>query len=202
MRLFLKIVSYISHPIFTPIFGTLLYFYLTPKYFNLSILLATTVAPIFILTVIVPIISYYILKNTGKINSIFAKDIKERKYPFYINIVLLFTVLLKVIPINYNTELYYYFLGLIIAYLTSLLLLFLNIKSSIHLMSIGYILMFVINLSIHFEINIIILISTLTLASGFIASSRLYLKAHIKSEIIIGFCIGIISQLLTIKFWL
>jgi len=202
MRLFLKIVSYISHPIFTPIFGTLLYFYITPKYNNNLIILYTSILPIITITVITPILSYYILKNTGKISSIFVPNIKERKYPFYINITLLFVVLLKVIPYNYNAEVYFFFLGLILAYLTSLLLLFFNIKSSMHLMSIGSLLMLVINLSIHFKTNIIILISTLILLTGLIASSRLYLKAHIKSELIIGLFIGILSQLLTIRFWL
>lgn len=202
MRLFSKTISYIFHPIFTPIFGTLIYFLLTPKYNTILEIATINILPIFILTVIIPIISFYILKNMGILSSIFVPNIKERKYPFYINIILLFVVLLKVIPNNYNPEVFFFFLGLIAAYLASLLLLFLNFKSSMHLMSIASLLMFTMNLSIHFEINIILLISLFVTLSGLIASARLYLKAHTKPEIIIGFIIGICTQLLTIKFWL
>jgi len=62
--------------------------------------------------------------------------------------------------------------------------------------------MFLINLSIHFEINVTIAISIVTLLCGLVATSRLYLKAHTKSEVIIGFAIGLLTQLFTIKFWL
>jgi len=202
MRLFSKTISYIFHPIFTPIFGTLIYFLLTPKYATILEIVSINILPIFILTVVIPIICFYLLKSMGILNSIFISNIKERKYPFFINIALLFIVLLKVIPNNYNPEVFFYFLGLIAAYISSLLLLILNFKSSMHLMSIASLLMFTINLSIHFEINIILLISLLVTLSGLIASARIYLKAHTKSEVIIGFIVGFGTQLLTIKFWL
>ena len=129
-------------------------------------------------------------------------SVKERKYPLYICIALLLMVFLKVIPSNYIVELNYYFLGLISASVMALLLLFVNFKSSIHMMGMGSILMYLINLSIHFEMNITLGISILTLATGLVATSRLYLKAHNKAELLIGFIIGFISQLLTVRFWL
>ena len=108
----------------------------------------------------------------------------------------------KVIPNNYTAELYFFFLGLIAATASCLLLIFLNFKSSLHMMGMGTLLMFLIGLSIHFEINITIAISGITLIAGLVATSRLYFQAHSSSEILIGFLIGIVSQLLTFKFWL
>lgn len=200
MRLFLKIISYIFHPIFIPIAGTLAYFGLTP-YSPLEIQ-SGNILPIFILTVIIPIICFLILKNIGVINSIFLPNIHERKYPLYISIALLLMVLLRVIPQNYTAELYYYFLGLIGASAGVLMLLFFNFKSSIHMMAMGSFLMYLVNLSIHFEKNIVLAISFFTIATGLVATSRIYLKAHTKPELIIGLLLGIISQFLTITFWI
>ncbi|MEO0526681.1 MAG: phosphatase PAP2 family protein [Bacteroidota bacterium] len=201
MGLFFKVISYIFHPLFVPIAGTISYFMITPKYSPLEFQ-SGNILPIFILTVIIPIISFLILKNLGIVTSIFIPSIKERKYPFYVSIALLLMVLLKVIPNNYTPELYYYFLGLITATSASLLLLFLDFKSSMHMMGLGSLLMFLICLSIHFEINIIMAISFFTLIAGVLATARLYLKAHSTPEVLIGFLLGLISQLLTIQFWL
>ncbi len=201
MRLVSRFISFIFHPLFIPIAGTITYFVITPKYSPLE-LQSGNILPIFILTVIIPIISFLILKNLGVITSVFLPGTKERIYPLMISIALLLMVLLKVIPNNYTSELYFFFVGLIAAASASLFLVFLNFKSSLHLMGMGSLLMFLISLSIHFEINVTIAISLCTLATGLVATSRLYLKAHGRAEVLIGFLIGAISQLLTLEFWL
>ncbi|QLG44609.1 hypothetical protein [Costertonia aggregata] len=201
MRGFLKAISYIFHPLFIPLAGTVVYFMVTPKYSPLE-LQSGNILPIFILTIIIPIIFFLILKNLGVVNSIFMSSPKERKYPLYISIALLLMVVMKVIPNNYIPELYFYFVGLVLAALAALILLFLNFKISVHLIGIGSLLVFLVSLSIHFEKNITIAIGLITLATGLVATSRLYLRAHNKIEILIGFLIGSISQLLTLKFWL
>lgn len=201
MRIFLNFISYLFHPILIPIAGTLAYFLITPR-FSPPEFESANILPIFILTVIIPIISFLILKNIGLVSSISMPQIKERKYPYYVGIALLLMIVYKVIPNNYTAELYYYFIGLIAATLTSLILLFLNFKSSMHLMGMGSLFMFLVSLSIHFEINITIALSIFILATGLVATSRLYLRAHQKSEVIVGFLIGVFTQLFTIKFWL
>ena len=140
------------------------------------------ILPIFILTVIIPIIFYLILLNLGVVSSIFMPSYRERTYPVIIHIALLLMIVLKVIPNNYIAELYYFFIGLIISALATLLLLFLKLKVSMHLMGMGSLFMFLVCLSIHFEKNIIIGLSLFTLATGLVATSRLYLKAHSKPE--------------------
>ena len=201
MKLFQKVISYIFHPLFIPFAGTFAYFLITPKYSPLE-LQSGNILPIFILTVIIPIITFLILRNIGYINSIQLPTIQERKYPLYINLVLLFMVVYKVIPNNYIVELYFYFVGLIAATVATIILLLFKIKSSMHLLGMGSLFMFLINLSIHFEINITLALSLCIFAIGLVATSRLYLKAHTKAEIFIGFCIGLLSQLLTVKYWL
>ncbi len=201
MKLFLKLISYLFHPLLVPFAGTIAYFLITPKY-SPPELQSGNILPIFILTVVIPIISFFILRNIGVVKSVFLPSVAERKYPLVISILLLFMVLVKVIPNNYTSELYFYFVGLTGATLASLLLVIFKVKSSLHLMAMGSLLMFLICLSIHFEINITMAISLFTLATGLVATARLYLKAHSRSEMLVGFLIGFVSQLLTVKFWL
>lgn len=201
MKLFLKVISYFFHPLFIPIMGTLSYFVITPKYSPLE-LQSGNILPIFILTVIIPIIIYFILRNLGVVSTIFLPAVQERKYPLFISLALLLMIILKVIPNNYTIELYYFFLGLISGTMACLLLLYLNFKSSLHMMGMGTLLMYLVGLSIHFELNITIAISALTLATGLVATARLYFQAHSRAEVVIGLLVGLSSQLLTFKFWL
>jgi len=200
MQFLLRIISYIFHPIFIPIFGTVTYFALAP-YSSLE-QQNGTILPIFILTVIIPIIFFFILKNLKLITTIFAPSIKERIYPMLISSGIYFIILYKIIPQNYINEVYYFFIGLLTAAIAILVLLFLKFKASLHLLGMGSILLFLIGLSIHFEINITIAIGLVTLLSGLVTSSRLYLKAHTVPELILGFLIGASSQLYLFKFWL
>ena len=201
MRYLLRGVSYVFHPLFVPIGGTLSYFLVTPRLNSLQ-LQSGNILPIFILTIIIPIILFLILKNLGLISSIFAPKLGERKYPLYFSMIIYLMILYKVIPLNYINELYYFFVGLLIATFTLLLLVFTRIKASIHLMGMGSILIYLIGLSIHFEINITFAIALFTLMTGIVATSRLFMKAHSRVELLIGFLIGFCSQLFVFKYWL
>ena len=201
MRLLSQLISYIFHPLFVPLAGTVSYFLITPKYTPLE-MRSGNILPIFILTIIIPILSFFILKNLGVVRSVFLEKAEERKYPLMISLILLFMILLKVIPDNYSIELYFFFLGLIASSSTCLLLLYIPFKTSLHMMGMGSILMFLISLSFHFERNILIAISFMIFASGLVASARLFLKAHTTSALLLGFLVGAVSQLLTLKFWL
>jgi len=201
MRNFQKAISYLFHPLFIPLAGTAAYFSITPKY-SPGTLQTHIYLPVLILTVIIPIIAFFILRNIGILSSALTPSVEERKYPLYIHLILLGIVVYKVVPGEYAFELHYYFIGLIASAMTTLLLLFLNVKASMHVMGLGGLFMFTVCLSIHFEINITLAVSLLTLATGLVATSRLYLRAHSKIEVLVGFLVGALSQLLLIKFWL
>ena len=201
MSAFLKSFSYIFHPLFIPMGGTLAYFLITPKYVSLE-QQSGNILPIFILTVIIPIIFFFILKNLGLISSVFAPSLKERRYPLIIGILLNLMVAYKVIPQNYIQEIYFFFVGLIIALGAVFLLLFLKVKTSIHLLGMSSLTMFLVGLSIHFEINITFAIALFTICTGLVATSRLYMKAHTKTELLIGVLLGLTSQLVMLSYWL
>jgi hypothetical protein len=62
--------------------------------------------------------------------------------------------------------------------------------------------MFAIALSIHFKININGTIALMCIILGAIATSRLHLKAHTNIELIIGFFVGTIPQVIVLNYWL
>ena len=133
MGRFLHAISYIFHPLLAPIAGTLAYFSVAPTYISLE-QQSGNILPIFILTVIIPIIFFFILKNIGVVHSVFAVTTKERSYALFINIALFLMIVLKVIPQNYINELYFFFVGLIAGHVAALLLIFLKFKASIHML--------------------------------------------------------------------
>jgi len=201
MRRFFTFIAYLFHPIFIPFAGTLIYFLVTPKYTPLE-MQSGNILPIFILTVIIPIISFLILRNLGLVDSGFLQGREERIYPLLINLGLLCMVLFKVIPNNYTPELYYFFAGLVASTAASLLALIFKLRCSLHMVGMGSLFMFLVALSIHFETNITLAISLLTLGTGLTATSRLYLGVQRRVPLLIGFILGFLTQLLTLQYWL
>ena len=111
-------------------------------------------------------------------------------------------ILLKIIPDHYTEELYYFFMGMALATVSSLLLAIGGKVISLHMVGIGSLLMFFVNLSIHFEKNIVVAISLITLVCGLLASARLYLNLHGRASVLTGWLLGMVSQLILVRFWL
>ena len=80
MRFLLKSASFIFHPLWLPLAGSFLYFIFTPRFFPEGVVQAKLLA-IAILTIFIPIVFYFLLKNLGKAQSVFLVDVKERKWP-------------------------------------------------------------------------------------------------------------------------
>ena len=99
-------------------------------------------------------------------------------------------------------ELYYFFVGILISTLDCLILALFKFKASIHLIAVSGVLMFFIALSIHFSININGTLALMAIIVGAVATSRLHLKAHNYKELIIGFFLGVIPQLVLVNYWL
>ncbi len=201
MKILLKSISYLFHPILIPLEGSFIFFLVTRKHTSLEMQISN-LFPIFILSVAIPIICILLLKNVGIINNTFKPSIKERKYLFYLGLILLFILVNKVMPCQYAPELYYYFIGLILAMLSSLCLLFIQFKASMHMMGIGSLVTYIVLLSVHFQVNLLFFISTALWFIGLAASSRLYFKANSKLELLVGLTLGILAQNLTSKYWL
>jgi uncharacterized membrane protein YccC len=108
----------------------------------------------------------------------------------------------KSVTLEHYPELHFFFLGGLLSALLALLLLFFKTKASLHLMTISALTVFVIGLSIHNQSRNINLIAFLVLMNGVVASSRLEMKAHSPKELVIGFLLGVVPQVLLLRFWL
>lgn len=127
---------------------------------------------------------------------------RERVIPLIIFIFIIILIMNRVFPSNELIEPYYFMVGILGSTISCLILALLKIKASIHMMAIGGVLMFFIALGIHFNINIIGSIALIFIIAGAVASSRLHLRAHSAIEIVIGFFIGLLPQLVILNYWL
>ena len=79
---------------------------------------------------------------------------------------------------------------------------FLKFKISLHQMGIAGITMFLIALSVHFKVNMLVWIAFFLFANGWVATSRLHTHSHTYPELTAGFFVGLVPQLILINFWL
>ena len=201
MRTFLKVISYLFHPIFIPTMATIGFFLVTPRLYELNFKIDVTIT-ITIFTIFIPMLLFILLKRFKLIDSIFVKDVSQRKIPLYVYVLVLFLIITKVITKSIFAELHDFFLASLIASIACLFLVLFRIKASMHMMGISGLVMFLMVLSITYQVNITFALSVLILLIGVVGSSRLFLKAHTFVELIIGFFIGWIPQLLVMYDWL
>ena len=201
MKKILPSFSYLFHPIFIPLFGTIFYLFFTPNYFEFNqkylILLQ-----VLLITIFIPISFFYLLKAIGKVDSMMVSELSQRKIPLIIQAFLIYTLIQKSITLDRIPELFFFFFGGLLSTLLTLILLFGKIKASIHMIGISSLTAFVVGLSLHNQINFMYYIAFLILMNGVVASSRLEMKAHTNMELAIGFFVGLLPQLALYFFWL
>ncbi|MEO8773582.1 MAG: hypothetical protein ABI263_00430 [Gelidibacter sp.] len=197
----LKSISYIFHPLIMPLLGVIFYFSKTPRFIPDPVIKAK-VFSISILTIILPILLYFLLKTIRQVESLDLKTSKERIIPLILNVLILVLILKRVLPYDEIPELYYFYLGILFSSLTCLFLAFLKFKASIHMIGSAGFFMFAVALSIHFKININGTIALMCVIIGAIATSRLHLKAHTNAELLIGFIVGLTPQVVLLNYWL
>jgi len=201
MSIFLRAAAYIFHPLFMPLLGVLFYYGVTPRFLNQEIVLSHLMV-VAIITIAIPLVIFFLLKNFGILTTIHLKEVKERKLPLMIQCILLLLLLKFVFHPFEQAPLYYFFLGVLFTTLTALILVFFNFKVSLHQMGIAGISVFIIMVSIHYEINLLIWMAIAFIVNGWVASSRLHTKSHTPIELIFGFVIGAFPQLVLVSNWL
>lgn len=201
MNIFLRSASYLFHPLLMPLLGSLLYYFITPRYVEPALLGAKLMA-VCIITLLIPLVTFFLLKNLRLVSSIHLEEVNERRLPLMLQCLLLLLIIKTVFDPYDSPEIYYFFVGILFSALTALLLVFFKLKISLHQMGIAGVTMFLIALSAHFKVNLLIWIIALFVANGWVASSRLHTEAHSQAELIIGLFIGVIPQLILLNFWL
>jgi hypothetical protein len=181
--------------------ATIYYFLYNTIDFNIQ---ETTIVflQITIITILLPLSIFFLLRATGMVDSIMISSASQRKIPLAIHCFLILVLLRKSITIENYSELHFFLLGALLSTILALLMLFIKIKASLHMISISALTVFVYGLNIHNQTNSIFTVPFLILMTGFVASSRLEMNAHTPKELIIGLLIGTIPQLILLFFWL
>ena len=201
MKHFLRIGAFVLHPLLMPLLGALVYFVITPRFIDSEIIRAKLFA-IAVITLVVPIVLFMLLKNMGWISSLELHNVKERKIPLMLQCLLLLLIIKMVFDPYDSPEMYFFFVGVLFSTISALLLVIFKVKVSLHQMGIAGVTMFIIALSVHFKVNMLVWIGLVALANGWVASSRLHTNSHTYPELILGFFVGLIPQFLMLNFWL
>ncbi|MDA0178246.1 MULTISPECIES: hypothetical protein [Mesoflavibacter] len=201
MKWFFNCISFVFHPIVMPLIAVVFYFHKSPRFIPEQWIDAKIIS-LFILTVLLPILIFYLLKTLGKANSIYLRTTKERILPLLVNIIIILLILYRVFPSHQIIELYYFFIGVLISNITALVLNIIKFKVSLHMVAISGVFMFFIGFALHFSKNINGTLALMSLITGTVATARLYLKAHTPRELFIGLLIGVIPQIIAENYWL
>lgn len=197
----LKSISFIFHPLIMPLLGVLFFFSKTPRFIPVPVMKAK-IFSVVILTIILPILLFYLLKTINKVESIYLKSTKERLIPLLINCVIVTLIIIRVFPPNEIIELYFFFLGILCSTLACFILAIFKVKASIHMIAASGFFMFAVAVGVHYKININGTIALMMIILGAIATSRLHLGAHTNQELAIGLFTGFFPQLIFTNYWL
>jgi membrane-associated phospholipid phosphatase len=197
----LPFFSYLFHPIFIATFGVLIYFLLSTGYFNYQTIYLYVIQTL-IITVFIPLAIFYFLITINKIDSIMIANVSQRKTPLTIQIGLFVTLFLKSFTLEFSPPLFYFFLGSSISSLLALGLVFYNRKISLHMLGMSSLTFFGIAVMIYFGNKNIVIPTLLIFCNGLVAASRLEMKAHTPTELILGYLVGILPQVLLSFYWI
>jgi hypothetical protein len=179
------------HPIVIPTIGVMLYFLIIPVNFS-SNQKFSVLSSVFIFTYLVPLLILVIFKQLKIIKSYKTESIGERKLPVILMIVLFYLLGNTMARTGNLMDLSLLFYATSIGLLFIYILFYFNIKTSIHLISLGIPAGFFLILGNNYNQSFLLVIITIFILSGFLASARLHLKAHNHKEIYIGFFLGLL----------
>jgi len=192
---FNRFLSVIVHPILYPLLATLVFLYFTPRYFTvytqyifLSMVLIGTIA--------FPLLILGILKKSKLIESFHLSAQSERKTPLIVFTLMALMMSRVFFKLESSYDLGVYFIAGSMSFLIAYWFLWLRYKLSLHTMGLGSFLGFILQLSLNYHLNCLLLIGSLFVFFGIIAKARIELGAHNFKETIWGFVMGILPQLL------
>ena len=195
-----KIISYVFHPLFVPVY--IAWFLITVQPYLFGSFTPTekmiTVLRFFIMYSFFPLVTVFLAKALGFLDSIFLKTQKERVIP-YIACGIYYFWMCYVLrnQDEFSKEVVQLSMAIFIASSIGLLV---NIymKVSMHAISAGILLAFMVLLAMTQPGNYAVYLSISFLIAGLVCTSRLILSDHSPAEIYIGLLVGCLSQWLAV----
>ena len=200
LRILARIISYVFHPLFIPIYIGLFLIYpvrLFPDLDDRRRLFLEV--QLFVIYTLLPLASILLMKGLGLISTIYLKSQKDRVLPYVVCEIFYFWAWYVLKNQQLPKEIVLFSLAI---FLASCIGLIANtfLKVSMHTISAGVVVAFMIYCGLRWDYNYGFYISLAVLLSGLIGSSRLILADHEPIEIYAGFLIGIVALLIAIPF--
>ena len=127
LKRLLPLFSYILHPIFISMYATLFYLFCKndaftnqEKYYVLF--------QILIITILVPVLFFLLLRSTGNADSIMLPETSQRRIPLILQCFLYILLVKRSIIITRYPELHFFFLGALFSTITALIFALFKIK--------------------------------------------------------------------------
>jgi hypothetical protein len=202
LRLSAQLISYLFHPLFIPTFFMLYLIRVIPYEFAgiTEWQLKLRVFSVFWLTAFFPAFAVFLLWRLKFSESIFLRTQKERVIPYVIT--MFFYWWMYYLSRNFTDQplaLKFFYFGIFIA--SSLGLIVNNfIKVSLHAMGVSGLLMAVLLVNLHYPISNVLWVGAAILLSAIVVSARMIVSDHTKQELVIGFAIGVLTQVMA-YFW-
>jgi hypothetical protein len=200
IRTFAKIISWIFHPIFVPVYVAAFLVVTEPYLFSSSSPARKVLEIIrfFILYSFFPLVTVLLCKALGFLKSIQLKTQKERIIPFIAcNVYYFFMAYVLRHQSEFAREVMQFAMAIFIACSAGLIV---NIymKISMHAISMGILVMFFGILAPLQPANYTIYISLAVFIAGLVCTARLIVSDHTPAEIYMGLLVGAGSQLLAV----
>ena len=202
LRIIAKLISYIFHPLFIPVYVFLWLIWRFPIHFDdiSSVGFTFKTVSVFLNASFFPAFAVFLLWRLKFIDTIFLRTQKDRIIPYMITMI--FYWWMWYLSRGFTDQpdaLKFFYFGI---FLNTVFGLIINnfIKISMHAMGAGALLMFIILTLGHYETFLGADIIAATILTGFICTSRLLLNEHSTAEIYTGIFIGALCQLL--GFWI
>lgn len=198
-RTLAQVLSYLLHPAVYPILGVFAILSFSPYHIG-GPFLALSLAIVFVGTYLIPVALSYLLFRAGLIANLQMRQAEDRKIPYLIGALCYYFVasILKTLALPHDV--YLYLIASTAVILLHLILLG-KTKLSAHLAGLGGFTALLLALSLKYAVNLLPLIALCVLLLGFLASARLYLKAHDALEVALGFMSGVVVVFFAVYFF-
>ena len=197
-----QIISYVFHPLFVPTYFMLYLMRVIPYEFVgiTEWQLTLRLFSVFWLTAFFPAFAVFLMWRLKLSESIFLRTQKERIIPYVIT--MFFYWWMYYLSRNFTDQplaLKFFYFGIFIA--TALGLIINNfMKISLHAMGVGGLLTAVILVGLHYSIDNAIWTLLAIIITALVMSARMIVSDHTQKELLVGFGIGLITQLIA-YFW-
>lgn len=185
-----RFFAYLLHPMIMPTIGVLLINAFSPiqipqEYYYLFI------GIVFAGTYVLPSLLVVLMLLFGLVKSVELPDRHDRSWPLLFSALSVYATERILEHLYTPIDILHFLQGITLSLAIGF---FVNqfIKASVHVAGMGGLIAGILAISILGQLNLFFILGPLVILAGFLASTRIYLKAHQPSETYIGFLVGFI----------